>query len=74
MLINLKMEAACSSQTLVSTYKSTQCHSPGDHYLNKHRRKTYNMLASFWRGYHFKWQENPTKLSSNGFKQQKYFM
>jgi hypothetical protein len=30
----LKMEAACSFETLVSPYKTTPCHNPEDHSLN----------------------------------------
>jgi hypothetical protein len=30
----LKVEAASSSETLVSTYKTTRCHNPEDHILN----------------------------------------
>jgi hypothetical protein len=33
---NLKKEAIRSSQMLVTTYKTTQCHNPEDHNLNSH--------------------------------------
>jgi hypothetical protein len=32
--LTLKMQAACSSQALVSCYKISRCHKPEDHSLN----------------------------------------
>jgi hypothetical protein len=36
---SLKMEAACSSKTLVSAHKTTRCHNPEEHNLNNHRQE-----------------------------------
>jgi hypothetical protein len=40
-----KMEAACSHETLVSSYKTTGCHNPEDHNLTKqHHEKKSSIL------------------------------
>jgi hypothetical protein len=40
----LTMEAVCSSETLVPTYKSTRHHNPQDHHGNLHRRENLKSL------------------------------
>jgi predicted membrane protein len=40
--ITLKMEAACSSETLVSTHKTAWCNNPQDHSVKNHSLKTSN--------------------------------
>jgi hypothetical protein len=41
----LKMEAVCSSETLVPTYKSTRRHNPENHNQQLHRRENLRIRA-----------------------------
>jgi hypothetical protein len=38
--ISLKMEAACSSKMVASTYQTTRCHNPEDCIMNLHCHKS----------------------------------
>jgi hypothetical protein len=45
----LKMEEACSSEMLVTTYKTTHCNNPEDHNINVYRRESLKYkIAEEW--------------------------
>jgi hypothetical protein len=43
----LKMEAVCSSETLVSTYESTRCCNTEDQHRHRHRRENFQSHITF---------------------------
>lgn len=50
----LIMETACSSETLVSIFKTIWCHSPEDYNLNSHYLEIYSFKCiSYQSDYHF---------------------